>query len=381
MANNNNILPIIFLLLNSFVFAISSGINSVSFPLILYKNLNSTSIVGISSAVEILAGIIISGFLFSLSKKIGLLKMMVIFAISDSIIILILPSYQNFSLWILLIFIHGFSWFSVITLRQSWMNIILSDNKRAMILALNSTMLCSGFTLGPIIVKFIGAGEYLVFVFSSFFAAVSCLGLLLINKYQPELAKTPSQVPIFTIIKNNSEIFLARFILEFQCAVTVLFTVIYGMENNISAENAGILVSAFMGISLFDFIIGFIIKNNFKDCIRISFIGCLVMILILPLVIDNFYAAMTIFAIYGWFTSLAFISATTQVNFNRRADEVVSVNSAFQAVALFGALCGTLLVGIAIQLVGSNGFVLTIALANIIYFIYQKTYRTLGKNK
>jgi len=364
-------MPIIFLLLNSFVFAISSGINSVSIPLILYKNLNSTSVIGISSAIEIFAGIIISGFLFTLSKKIGLLKMMVISAIIDSVIILILPFYQNFYLWILLIFIHGFSWCSIITMRQSWINIILDDKKRALMLALNSTMLCSGFTLGPIIVKFIGAGQYLVFVFSSFFAAISCFSLFLINKYQPKLEKSFLHLPIFTIIKNNSEIFFARFLLDFQCAVAITFTVIYGMKNGFSAENAGILVSAFMGISLFDFIIGFIIKSNFKNYIRIGFVGCFLMILVLPLVMYNFYASMIIFAIYGWSTSLAFISATTQINSNLKNNEVVSVNSAFQAVALFGALCGTLLAGIIMRCIGANGFVVTIILANIIYFIHQ----------
>ena len=371
MFNNKSISPIILLLLNSFVFAVSSGINSVSFPLILYKNLNSTSAIGISSAIEILAGMIISIFLFGFSKRIGLLKMMIIFAIIDSVMILILPFYQNFHLWILLIFIHGLSWFSVITLRQSWVNIILNDKKRAMMLAINSTMLCSGFTLGPIIVKFIGAGEYLVFVISSFLAAISCFVLFLVKKNQPKLTGPILQVPIFIIIKNNSEIFLARFLLDFQCAVVMVFTVIYGMEKGFSAENAGILVSAFMGISLFDFIIGFIVNNNFKDYIRISFIGCLFMILALPLAMNSFYAAIIIFAIYGWFTSLAFISATTQVNFNRKEDEVISINSAFQAVALFGALCGTLLVGIAMQYIGPKGFILTIVLANIIYFAHQ----------
>ena len=143
------------------------------------------------------------------------------------------------------------------------------------------------------------------------------------------------------------------------------------MEKGFSAENAGVLVSAFMGISLFDFIIGFIVKNNFRDYIWISFIGCLLMTIVLPLAITNFYASMIIFAIYGWFTSLAFISATTKVNFNRRDDEIVSINSAFQAVALSGALCGTLLVGTTMQYIGPKGFILTIVLANIIYFVHQ----------
>ena len=164
----------------------------------------------------------------------------------------------------------------MITLRQSWMNILVNDKKRPMTLAINSTMLCSGFTIGPIIVKFIGAGDYLVFVSSSFFALLSCALLFLIRNNQIELTNLKKKLSIWTVIKNNQNMFFSRFLLDFQCAAAIIFTVIYGVKKGLTPENAGILVSAFMGISVLDFLIGFLIrKHPKKSYIDIGFFGCL----------------------------------------------------------------------------------------------------------
>ena len=155
-----------------------------------------------------------------------------------------------------------------------------------------------------------------------------------------------------------------------QAIVIILFTVIYGIKNGLSAENSGILVSAFMLVGLADLLIGWMINNKeLQKYINFGFLGALSTISFLPWAISNYYLAILVYIIYGWFISLIFISVITKVNHNQNAEDLIATNSAFQAIGGLGALCGTLLVGIFMQIFDAVGFVILIVLANLVYFL------------
>lgn len=359
---------IILLLLSTFLFTFSAGINAVSFPLILYQHQVSPVFIGIIESVEILAGVLIAKFLYGISQKIGALKTMLIFAVIEAIVILILPLYYSFWWWVFLVFICGLSWFSIIALRQSWLNMVTTNNHRSMILAMSSTMICAGFALGPIVVKIIGAGQYLLFIISAILILLSCFSLLLIKNHQPKLDE--EKADYWQIIKTHKNSFIARFLLDLQIIVIILFTVIYGLKNGLSAENSGILVSAFMLVGLADFFIGWMIKNKeLQKYINFGFFGALISFLFLPFVILNYYLVILVYVVYGWFISLIFISIITKVNHNQNKKNLIAINSTLQAIGGLGALCGTLLVGIFMQIFDANGFVILIVSANLVYFV------------
>ncbi len=358
------------LLLSVFIFALSSGINAVSFPFVLYQKNIPYSLIGVIEAIEILAGALIAKFLYGWSKQIGVLKIIIIFAGTEALIIAVLPLFSSLILWGFLVFISGICWFSIIALRQSWINIAIDNKHRSMILGLNSTMICAGFAIGPLMVKIIGAGQYQVFIVSSALVISSGLILLLIKNQQPKLNQ--KKADYWQIIKKNHKTFLGKFILDLQSAVVTLFTVIYGLKNDLTAENAGILVSVFMLVGLFDFIIGGLIKNkNLPKYINIGFLGSLISISLLPFVIHNLYLSIFIFVIYGWFISLIFISIITKVNQHQDKDNLVAINTALQGCGGLGAFFGMILVGIFMQTLGANGFVILIIIVNLLYFIYQ----------
>lgn len=362
---------VIFILLNVFLFSFSAGINAVSFPFVLYQYQVPTALIGVIEGVEILAGVLIAKFLCKISHKFGVLRTILIFAAIEAVIILILPLYYNFWWWIFLVFISGLSWFSVIALRQSWLNIATTNNHRSMVLALNSTMICAGFALGPVVVKMFGAGNYLSFIISAILVVVSCFALFAIVNYQPKLDE--EKVDHWQIIKTHKISFIAKFLLDLQMAVVILFTVIYGIKSGVSAENSGILVSVFMLIGLADFLIGWMIKNKeLQKYINFGFFGLLISIMFLPFVIKNYYLAILIYAVYGWFVSLVFISIVTKVNHNQNKKDLIAINSSLQAVGGFGAVCGTFLVGIFMEIFAANGFVILIVLANVSYFLLTK---------
>jgi len=364
----------IFFLLASILFlSTAMGINIVSLPLILYQNQVPTSLIGFATASDIFGGIVIICLLHKLGKKIGIFNSILLFSLIAAIVILLLPFYQNFTLWFLLSFALGTSIISIITLRSAWINITIKSKIRSMIIAISSTVLCAGFTIGPIIVKFIGAGNYKVFVISSFCTLLSCLVLLPIRKIEPKLIPH-SKLRLAVFIKRNSKIILARFLTDLQCGTIIFFTVIYGMKNGISAENSGLLISIFSAVGMLDFLIGFAVnKNSYQKLILLGFAAFFITILALPFAISNYYFAGLIYLILGWITSLVSIACWYGANLSRRKNQLIFINSSFQAVGLFGGFLGNLLTGFAMQHFGNHGFVIIIAIASLVYLLKMRT--------
>ncbi len=359
------------LLISILLLAVAMSINIVILPLILYHQGISTSLIGISSMTDILGGIVIISFLHSLSKKIGIFNSILGFGSIASVVILILPFYQNFILWLLLSFALGTSIISIATLRSAWLNITIKSKVRSMIIATSSTVLCAGFTIGPIIIKFIGAGNYQAFVISSLCTFLSCLVLLPIRKAEPK--SIPHQkLRLIVFIKRNPKIILARFLTDLQCGTIIFFTVIYGIKNGISAENSGLLISIFSAVGMLDFLIGFIVNHkSYQRLILLGFIAFFVIVIILPFAIHNYYYAGLIYLILGWLTSLVSISCWYGANLNRRKSQLIAINSSFQAAGLFGGFFGNLLTGIAMQHFGNHGFVMIIAAASLLYLMFR----------
>jgi MFS family permease len=364
----------IFFLLASILFlSTAMGINIVSLPLILYQNQVPTSLIGFATAGDIFGGIVIIFLLHKLGKRIGIFNSIFLFSAIAAIVILLLPFYQNFLLWFLLSFALGTSIISIVALRSAWINITIKSKIRSMIIAVSSTFLCAGFTIGPIIVKFIGAGNYKAFAISSLCTLLSCLVLLPIRKIEPKLIPH-SKLRLAVFIKRNPKIILARFLTDLQFGTIIFFTVIYGMKNGISAENSGLLISIFSAVGMLDFLIGFMVnRNSYQKLILLGFAAFFITILVLPFAISNYYFAGLIYLILGWITSLVSIACWYGANLNRRKSQLISINSSFQAVGLFGGFFGNLLTGLTMQYFGSHGFVVIIAIASLFYLLQLHT--------
>lgn len=347
------------------------SINVVLLPLILYQNQVPTSLIGFSSATDILGGLVIIHILHKLGKKVGIFNSILLFGFLSAAMILILPFYQNFILWLLLVFVLGTAIFSIITLRSAWINITIKSKIRSMVIAASSTAVCIGFTIGPIIIKFSGVGNYYNFIISAISTLIACFILFPVRKFEPRLVPH-SKIRLMVLIKRNPQIAWTRFLTDLQCGAIIFFTVIYGVKNNISAENAGLLISIFSGIGILDFLIGFLVKqDSYQKLITQGFIAFFAIIIILPLAISNYYFTSLIYLALGWITSLVSICCWYGINFGRKKHQLIFINSSFQAIGLFGGVMGNLLTGIFMQYLGKNGFVIAIALASLFYLFLK----------
>jgi MFS family permease len=361
---------IILMLLSVFFLSTAIGINSVSLPFILYSKNVSETLIGITTAGDVLGGLIIIFLLHKLSRKIGIFNSILLFSFISALVILIIPFYQNFFLWMLLSFTLGISIISLVTLRRAWFNMAIKNKIRSMIIAVSSSFLCAGFAVGPVIVKIFGVGDYKIFIASAILIFASCASLIPLRKIQPKMV-IAKKIRFASLIKRNPQMSMARLLTDLQCGTIMFFTVIYGVKSGLSPENSGLLISALSAVGMLDFIFGFIInKKSYQKLILMGFVAFIVCILLLPFAIKTYYLAILLYLTLGVFTSLVAISCWYGINLNKKKSQLVFINSSFAAIGLFGIFIGNLLTGILMQFMGKEGFVVVIAGASLVYLIF-----------
>ena len=158
------------ILTTNLLFHIALGLNIAIFPVILKNNGVGEFFMGISGMVELSIGIFIAPYLNKLCDKIPAPKLISIFLLIYAALMLILPFYQNYILWLIFMIPMGASWFSYYALASSLYNQNLSNEKRGFMFSLFTLSIVSGLAIGTFIIKFIGSTNYLAFIICAILA-------------------------------------------------------------------------------------------------------------------------------------------------------------------------------------------------------------------
>jgi len=376
LGRQQKFIALFYILSSIFIAAISYGINTTAFSATLIKHDISPFLIGIAASIELLAGVKISFILSKIVARIKILYAVIMFGTIYALSVALIFFYQNFYLWLFFCILNGACWFSLLVIRSAWINAIINDKNRSVILALTTTVFCGGFSFGSLIVKFLGTENYLSFLLSSALIAVSILALILIKNTIPE--KIDSQrISFREFFKHNPRIALSRFLLDFQNSCIVCLTIVFGVKIGLTPENAGLLIAAFMSSGFCDLYAGFLVKKyNRYNMIYIGFIACLLMITLAIFLYKSFAALLLIYFLFGAGTALIFVAAMTIVNESFAQEKLIAANSTFQSIGSLGAVFGSVVGGLFMQLFSFYGFFITIILSEITYlafiFFYEK---------
>jgi MFS family permease len=348
--------------------------NAVTFPTILSLNHIKPSEMGIAFALEISGGLLMSFFLSKLVKKLGLMNVLAIAASGYAAATSLIYFYQNFVVWLAFALFIGSCWFAYNITRQAWLNILLESHRRSVASGMFSMILAGGLATGPIIVGFSGAANYSSFLISSGIAITSFLFLALMRG-SSRAKISPKRIPLKEFFNKNPRCFLARFFLDFQSYLMLVFTVIFGQKIGLSYEKSGLLITAFMASGFFDLWVGFIIKKvNPYKLINIGFLGSIYCFLIMTLYHESYMLLVILYFIYGIFIAFIFVSVLHITNHDYKKNELVAANSTFQIIGSSGSLCGSLVGGFFINSFGAYGFPVTMILSGILYMTFLLTH-------
>lgn len=358
--------------------AIGIGINAVVLPTVLISNGLSSFYIGFSASTEIAFSIIASFFVSKVVSKFKKTRAALMFAGFYALSILTMYFYKNYGLWLLFVAINGTCWFSLIVIRNSWMNHLLDNKNRSVILALATTLFCTGYGTGSLIVKFLGAQNYLSVMLSGLLIFSSALILLFAKKTEPQ--KIDSQrIGFKAFFKHDPRATMARFFIDFMAGCIIFLTVAFGVKIGHTPENSGLLISAFMLSGFCDLYAGFMVKKYDRyKMIKAGFISCITMISLAWIFHENYILLWISYFLFGASTALAFISSLTVINETYEKEKLTAANATLMSVGSIGFLIASFICGILMEIFDFYGFFITVIFGGLSYLTFEYFYE---KNK
>ena len=357
----------IYILFCNFLFTISLGIAMILFPLILKNNGYGEFFIGISAAVELLAGITVAPYISRFSHKISTHKLTAIFTLINIPIILIIPFFVNYGIWLIYIAIIGISWFSYFSLSQAIINLNIGNKNRSFIISCSTNVFCLGLIIGSIIIRLIGNNTYIPYIICA--TLYVTIVLILIHKVKPLKESSSQQQQQFRyFIRKKPKIFLARFFQQYISHTIFLFIVIYGINNGFTAKNSALLITSFALSAIFDLFLGYMLdKINRIRILNITIIISTILMFNIYYFATEYIIILGTLFILGIASGLMYIGCSSEINRFNKAD-LIAANSCYSMVGNIGGMSSALITGFMLQTTGNIGIFIPIFIIAICYF-------------
>lgn len=392
------------IILGNFLQSISVGINAIIFTTALSSYGASTALIGFILAIEFLS-------VFAIS--LGLPRLLKLFSLSAGLEIsllfrvpaLIALCYTTDSRWWLLwVFLHGVGNFLYGILLQTWINGIDFGKNKGLVMGLFGTSISLGLAIGPLILALmthrpdvlaplmasievflkqqlaieipatVSALTKTGLVLSAAFSAICAVPTLLcrFNTPKPVLS---IDVSVRTLIALSPAAYFAVMLCGFTILGLQSFITLYGIKNGLDVASASYLMTAFMlgSITLEAPIASLSDRFDRRYVIIVLVLLGLVSAIYLPIVVYWRWPAWILLFFWGGMMGAVFSICLALISERFEGDRIVVANGAFSIMDNLGGLIGVLVMGIAMDYLGEDGFPYALMLASISYFTFALT--------
>ncbi len=354
--------------LSIFLSSIPFGIMAVLIAVKMDKFVGNETLISLSAAMQIFAGIFFAKYLPRISKKLGIIRTIQIATITAAIMTLVMYQYFGYFIWLFTIFVFGTSLFAFSIIRQSITLDISPANHKAIIVSTGGMLMSFGNALGPILLKFIGNDGFTPHLIAASFYILSMLPMLLF-KNANSIVREDKKISIFRYIKISPKIMLGGFTFNYVQSSVSTFLIIYGIRNGMEVGQASLLFSVLLFGTVFSIPMGYftdIINRRFliMVCTTLSFI-CAVSLFFAHEVNEM---AVLLFLLFGFMIGIK-LPALILINEKYKPTQRLAVNSAFAKVCLTGNIFGIFITGATMEIFGPKGLWFSIITMLFLYWI------------
>lgn len=374
--NSNNIFGIV----SGLTCVAATGIGfGLSLPLLsfLMKRMgNSSSIIGLNTAMPALAAIILAPLFVKSMEKFGL-KVFILF----SILVAIFSFFgfyftQNLLLWFLLRFIFGACLDSVFVASETWIAELSSDAIRGRIMGIFSSCLSIGYFIGAGILTLTGSHGILPFIVGSLFLFFVLIPLFLAKKNIPNVT-SEHKTALIPIILSTPIAMVAAIVYGYLETTAFNLLPIYGENSGLSEKiSVSLLISVGVGQACLQYFVGAIADKygEMRSLLLCTIIGILGAVGIKIFISTPFILYFILF-FWGACISGFYTLALIIVGKKYKGNSLAGANSAVVAMFGIGSLIGPPTAGISMNFFHSNGFFIAMLLPVLIYFIQLVSYQ------
>ncbi len=394
------------------IVSVAMGITAVLIPIALERSNLASAVTGTILSLESVSALIICIFLSQILRMIGTRWGLILSTCIRVPAVIGIIFTSNVNIWVPLIFIYGVGCFTFLILLQTWINALPITKNRGLVVSLYSTSISIGLALGPIVLNLIEnyqeyfIEKYSVWIDSIIKTLTSMIGididlgielsevslvhcqfgvaaLLNLLALLPVLLSLPL-IPNFRFKKTSN---IWRMILNckgYMFAIAMggvsifgvsAFITIYGIRNGLALEDAALLLTAFMLGSLFLEVPLAWLSDYFDRRYMIVICAFLSMscAVYLPIAIYETYQAWGLLFLWGGVIGAIYSVVLAHLGDRFAGEELVSANAGYSLMDSLGGTLGILLIGFAMQTLGSDGLSYVIMFASILYFSFAVT--------
>lgn len=339
--------------------------------MIMLANGLQGSLIGIRASLEgyssFAAGIIMTGYYSGFLagayfapkriKNVGHVRMFAAFASIASISILLHSLHVSFLGWFIMRFITGFCFVGMYTVAESWVN-DLSDNKhRGQALSIYMIVSMSGSAFGQLFLNISSPETASLFMLVSILISISLVPILIVVSKQPDFSVTEF-LSIKQLYKASPLGVVAAIIVGAAHGTLWGIGSIYGLKSGLSIEQVSIFMFTFViGGALNQYLIGYLsdIYDRRLIILIVSFLAAL--FAVFAVIFNYSFIYLLVFTfIFGGLTVPLYSLAIAHTNDFLTKSEMVAASSGLLMVGGVGLTIGPVIGGIAIDLIGANGF-------------------------
>ncbi|HWT30736.1 MAG TPA: MFS transporter [Propylenella sp.] len=343
------------------VFAIAQGLSYPLLSFILERHGASASMIGVSAAMTPLGFILGSPMIPLLARSFGPGPVALLCAISGALLLALIGWTQDFWAWLPLRFLLGLAVGPLYVVSEVWIIGLAPPHRRGRILGIYTTVISTGFAAGPVALILVGSHGWPPFLvgIAAFLGCAICLVATLPRL--PGLDGPGEKASVRTFLPHAPTLLIAVFVTAaFEQALFSLLPV-YGLSHGIGeARMAALLVAVVVGNIALQIPLGFAAERfgaapMLVACALATLLGCILLpfLIVTPLIwpLAVIWGA-TSFGIY----TLALIELGARFT----GPMLVAGNAAFAMVWGVAGMAGPSGTGLAMDLIGVQGFPLVL---------------------
>jgi MFS family permease len=327
--------------------------------------------IGLSTAAQTAAMILIAPLVPWLARKVGAIRLMLLAVVNSIAVLLAMAAWESYASWLVLRFLLGCGLEMLFILSDAWVIQLAPERQRGRILGVYTAVGFVGFAGGPLIIDAVGSHGWAPFLGGVACAALAAVPLWLVRRVGPALEGRPSG-GFLMFLRATPTIMLAGAMYGFIDVVVLALFPVYGLRSGLDEGTIARLISlTVIGAIVCQFIIGWLC-----DRVRPSLVlvGCTVVAALaavaLPFVIDTGVALFAVLCVWGGVMGGFF--TVGMVLLGRRYDgpDLLTANTVFVVMFGLGSTVGPTIGGAAMDAWDPHGMVAVVAMVCVIYLIF-----------
>ncbi|MRN67185.1 MFS transporter [Brucella sp. 10RB9213] len=366
------LLPIAALLASTFLMLLAGGLASILLPLRGGMEGWSTTTIGWMGTSYSLAFTIGCIFIPHLVRRVGHVRVFSALLTLLSMALLFHALVVNPAAWMIFRGIAGFSLAGSYMIIESWLNERVTNESRGMIFSIYMIITMVGLLLGQYILPFGNAATQTLFIICAIIYASALLPTALSSAQSPN-PLTQVSLDLKGLYRRSPAAVVGSFIAGIVAGTWNFLAAIYGEMNGLSTFGiATMLASAMIGGAIFQYPLGR--ASDFVDRRYMMILaGAIGFTLSFIMVLFHPTSPYTLYAMMFLFGSVVFpIYSLNVAHANDYADasEFVKISGGLLIVYGVGSVLGPAISGPLMDIIGANGFFVTMAIAYCIYGLH-----------